>query len=79
MELLIFTRNGKKIPKLPQRPGIKFQHIQFESQKLDDLLKVAKYRIFEFPTSLILDNRGRILLRVRGSITNKYIDSIYKD
>jgi len=73
--ILTFTKNSSKIPALPQRPGLEFKHVEFESNDLDDLLLIAKYRIINFPTSLIIDDRGKVLLKVKGSISSKYIDS----
>ena len=76
MEILIFTRNGDRMPRLPSRPGLDIRHIQFESNSMENLLLVAKYRIINFPTSLIIDNRGKILLKVKGSIPDSYVDNI---
>ena len=68
MKILAFTRDGQKIPNIPLRPGLQFQHIVFESNKLEDLLLVAKYRVVNFPTSLVIDDSGKVLLKVKGSI-----------
>jgi len=76
MQILSFTRNGSRAPSHPKRPGLDFKHIQFESNDLDDLLLVARYRIINFPTSLIIDTNGKILLKVKGSIPNRYVDNL---
>ena len=76
MRVLVFTRNGSRVPELP---GIETQHIRFESSKLDDLLVVAKYRIVNFPTSLLIDDRGKVLLKVKGNIPKYYLNSLDLD
>ncbi len=74
MTILLFTKNENKIPSFPKRPGLEFKHIRFETSDLDDLLIIARYRIINFPTSLIIDKRGKILLKIKGSIPSTYID-----
>ncbi len=74
MQLLLFTKNNNKVPIFPNRPNLEFKHIQFETSNLDDLLIIARYRIINFPTSLIIDKRGKILLKIKGSIPSTYID-----
>jgi hypothetical protein len=64
MRLVFFTRNGTKPPQAP--PGIEFQHIQFESNKLADLLDIAQYRVINFPTSILLNDKDKVVLRTRG-------------
>ena len=76
MRIIVFTRNGNKPPKCPERPGLEFQHIHFESSKLDDLMIIAKYRIVDFPTSLIINNKGKVLLKVKGAIPGSYVDNL---
>ncbi len=75
-KIIVFTRNGEKIPKIPERPGLAFQHIRFDSVKLDDLMLIARYRIVNFPTSIIINGNGKILLRVKGSIPGSYVDNV---
>jgi len=75
MRIIVFTRNGTN-PKFPNRPGLDCKHIRFDTNNLDELLTLAKFRIVNFPTSLILDKRGKILLKVKGSIPNTYIDRL---
>jgi hypothetical protein len=74
IQILLFTKNGSKIPNFPKRPNLKFKHIRFETNNLDDLLTIAKFRIINFPTSLIINGRGKILLRIRGAIPSIYVD-----
>ena len=76
MRVLLFTRNGTKVPKLPERSGLEFKHIKFESNNLDDLLEISRFRILNFPTSLVIDEKNRVLLKVKGSIPGKYIDKL---
>jgi len=64
MRLLMFTRNGTKVPKTP--PDIEFQHIKFESNKLADLLDIAQYRVINFPTAILLNDKRKVMLRTRG-------------
>jgi len=68
MRLLMFTRNGTK--KLNTPPGLDFHHIPFESNRLSDLLDIARHRVINFPTSILLNDRGKIVLRVRGMPSN---------
>ena len=76
MKVIIFTRYGAKLPKYPERPGLEFQHVQFESSNLEDLMVIAKYRILEYPTSIIINKRGQVLLKVKGSIPDRYVDNL---
>jgi hypothetical protein len=64
----VFTREGQKVPSVPDRPGLQWQHVVFESNRLEDLLLIAKYRIVNFPMSLVIDNTGKVLLKIKGSI-----------
>ena len=75
MQILVFTKGGGKVPNIPTRSGLRSQHIQFETTLLDELLLIAKYRIINFPTSLIIDNKGKVLLKVRGSIPSSYVQN----
>lgn len=77
MKILIFNKNGyKPFPSIPQRQNLEVQHISFESNVLDDLMLVAKYKVLSFPTSLIIDNNGKILLKVKGILSESYIDNL---
>jgi len=76
MIIYTFTRNGTRVPKPPNRKGLDFKHIKFDSTLLDDLMLIAKYRIVDFPTSIIIDDHGKMLLKVRGSIPGNYVDSL---
>ena len=75
MRIIVFTRNGVK-PKFPKREGLECKHIRFDSNKLDDLMAIARFKIVNFPTSIIIDKKGKILLKVRGSIPNNYVDKL---
>lgn len=74
MEIITFTREKENLT-CPIRDGLIFRHIVFNSSKLDDLMLVAKYKIVSYPTSIILDSKGRLLLKVRGTIPDTYIDN----
>lgn len=74
MKILIFNRNGCKVTPL-KRDDLDIKYISFESTILDDLMLVAKYKIFDFPTSLIIDNHGRILLKIKGTLSEDYINN----
>lgn len=77
MKIILFTRNSEiKSSEFPQRDGLDFQHVQFCSSKLEDLLLVAKYKIVNYPMSLVVDNRGKILLKIKGLISDSYIDNL---
>ena len=75
MQVLVFTKNGRKVPRLPNRPGLDTRHISFGTTLLEELLLIARYRIVNYPTSLIIDNKGKVLLKVKGSIPNSYVNS----
>jgi len=79
MQILVFTKNGCLTPTIPQRDGLEIKHVHFESTLLDDLLLIAKYRIINFPMSLIVDGRGNVLLRVKGAIPGRYFDSLTEE
>jgi thioredoxin-related protein len=74
--IYVFTKNGEKVPPLPSRPGLQFKHIKFDSTALEDLMLVAKYRVINFPTSIIVDGRGQVLMKVKGTIPDSYVDSL---
>lgn len=76
MIIYTFTKNGEKLPDLPKRNGLDFKHIRFDSTDLDDLLTIARYRIINYPTSIIVDDKGNVLLKVKGSIPSGYIDRV---
>lgn len=75
-KILVFTKNSGKVPTCPKRPGLEFEHIQFETNDIDHLLIIARYRIINFPTSLIIDNQGKVLLKVKGSIPAAYMNKV---
>ncbi|MGW8180775.1 MAG: hypothetical protein ACWGQW_18745 [bacterium] len=79
MIIYVFTKNGEKLPTLPQRDGLDFKHIRFDSTDLEDLLTIARYRIISYPTSIIVDDKGNVLLKVKGSIPSSYIDNIVQE
>lgn len=76
MKVITFTRSNRKIPSISLRPGLEFQHVTFESSNLDDLLLIAAHKIVDFPTSLVVDGRGKVLLKVRGAIPRYYLNSL---
>jgi hypothetical protein len=78
MKILLFTANGDSPPAFPRRPGLEFEHIRFETNNLEDLLLIAKYRVINYPTSLIIDDRGKVLLKVKGSIPGNYVDNFLR-
>jgi hypothetical protein len=61
---------------LPDRQGLEFKHIRFDSTDLEDLMLVAKYRIIDYPTSIIVDGNDKMLLKVKGSIPGSYVDNL---
>jgi len=73
MEIITFTRDKENLS-CPVRDGLIFRHVVFNSSKLEDLMLVAKYKIVSYPTSIILDSKGHLLLKVRGTIPDTYID-----
>ena len=78
MKILVFTKKYKDEVDFPQdvREGLNVEHISFDSTKLDDLLKIAQYRVINYPTSIILNNKGKVLLKIRGSIPDGYVNNI---
>lgn len=78
MKVIVFTRNGEKIPQFPDREGLELLHVQFSSSKLDDLLLIAKYRVISFPMSIIVDGRGKVLMKIKGTIPESYVDDLLK-
>lgn len=79
MKILVFTKNDISPPSFPDRPNLECRHVRFESTNLDDLLLIAKYRIIQFPMSIIIDGRGRVLMKIKGTIPESYIDNIMED
>lgn len=75
MKLLIFTK--KHIDKIDALAYIEdkcgVEYIPFNTNNLDQLLKIARFRIINFPTSIIIDNRGKVLFRINSIIPNYYI------
>lgn len=78
MQLIIFTKDDEELPDLSQYKDLRFRHIRFNSTDLDDLLLIAQYRIISYPTSIIVNNKGSILLKKKGFISSTYLDEIYK-
>ena len=75
IKLYVFSRERYAIPPLPNKEGMEVKHVQFESTKLEDLLLVAKYRIINFPTSVLVDGRDQVLLRMKGILPDRYVDN----
>ncbi len=73
MRLLIFINSKLRSP---PKFEIDYQYVDFNSTKLDDLMLIAKYRILDFPTTLVIDLNGKILLRMRGVVSNKQISDL---
>ena len=78
MQIVVFTRKNQSIPKFPKRSKLKFRHVIFESTDIDDLRLVALYRIINFPTSIIIDDNNKVLIKVKGSIPGEYVDMLSK-
>jgi hypothetical protein len=77
MKILIFNRNGyRPVVSVPTKPNLNIEYVSFESNVLDDLMLVAKYKILNFPTSLIIDNNGKVLLKVKGMLSENYISCL---
>ena len=76
MKIITFIREGQKVPAMPVRPGLETRIVNFDCEKLDELLLIAKFKILTFPTSIIIDDRNRVLLRVRGGVLNIYVDRL---
>jgi hypothetical protein len=75
MQILIFSKNEKH-PTIPVRPGLSIRYIMFNTNVLEDLLLIARYRILNFPTSLVIDDRGKVLLKMRGTVPTSYINKL---
>lgn len=76
MKIIVFTKNNLNTPEFPNRVGLQCQHVSFNSTKLDDLLLIAKYRIVQYPMSLIVDVNGTVLMKIKGTIPDSYVDSL---
>ena len=49
------------------------QVINFFSSKQEDLMLVSKYRVVALPTLVILDDNGRVIMRIVNNIEAQYI------
>ena len=80
MRILLFTKSSTDKIRLPKKvkERLNVEHISFDTTDLDKLLKVAKYRIINFPTSLVIDDNDKILLKIRGSIPGEYADNLLR-
>jgi len=76
VKIIVFTKNDGSTPSFPRRSGLEFRHVQFESVELDDLLLIAEYRVIHFPMSIIIDGKGKVLMKVRGAIPDSYVDNL---
>lgn len=77
MKLIIFTKDGTDVPSIPDDiNNIKIQYVIFNSTNQDQLLLIAKYRIIDYPTSIIINERDEILMKVNGPIPDGYITSL---
>ena len=75
MQLLFFTRHADNQQPFV-REGLSIKHVTFDSNDLEDLLLVAKFRIVNFPTSLIIDNKGKVLLKMYGRVPVSYVNDL---
>jgi len=73
MRVVVFTKDENREINFPTRPGLEFKHIRFETNDLDELLLIASFRVVNFPTSIIIDNKGKLLLKIRGTISEEYL------
>jgi len=76
MQILIFTKKFMQIQDLKLRNGLSIKYVAFESTNIDDLLLIARYRILNFTTSLVIDDRGKVLLKMRGTVPTSYINKL---
>ena len=76
MEILVFTRKESNIKFKKVREGLTIRQIPFSSRKLDDLLIIAKHRILNFPTSLVIDGNGKVLLKMHGTVPMSYVNTL---
>ena len=77
MSILIFIRNGAKVPKITIRDNFDIRFISFDSNILEDLLCIARYKVVNFPTSLIINDGGKVLLKMRGFVPRIYINKFF--
>lgn len=76
MKLLVFTQKYADKIIIPQNIQNKFdvKYIPFDSNNIDNLLDIALFRVINFPTFIIIDDKGKLLLRIRGSISEEYLE-----
>jgi len=75
MQVLIFSKSDRHAT-IPGRPGLTIRYIRFNTNVLEDLLLIARYRILNFTTSLVIDDRGKVLLKMRGTVPPSYVNKL---
>jgi hypothetical protein len=76
IKLYVFTKGRQDLPRIPNKEGMEVKHIQFESTRLDDLLLIAKFRIINYPMSVLVDGQDHVLLRMKGALNDRLLDNV---
>ena len=75
MKILAFHKNGFDFEEKPSEiAGIPVTYVNFDSTELEELKLVAKYRIVQYPTSILL-RKTKVLFRISGMIPLDYIEN----
>ena len=78
MKILAFYKYGFDFIERPfEIVGIPITYINFDSTELEDLKLVAKYRIVQYPTSILI-RKTKVLFRISGMIPSDYIENYKK-
>ena len=76
MRYILFNRNMSDDYILPDIKGISCQRICFNSNNLDDLLLVARYGIVNYPSSIIINEKDKLVLKMSGPIPIEYLNEL---
>ena len=76
MRYILFNKHVFDDYLLPDINGIICQRVCFNSNNLNDLLLVAKYKIVNFPSSIIIDKKDKLILKMRGNIPIEYLNEL---
>ena len=76
IKVIIFTKDSKTIPFLPTKDGVEFRHISFNSSKLEDLMVVARHRVLQYPTTIVFDSSGRVILRLSSIVSEPFLEDM---
>ena len=78
IQILSFIRDRYGDWPVSPRKDVGIKVVIFEASNLEDLLLIAKYKIVDFPVSIVIDGNDNVLLRIRGLVSSDVLDNLVK-